>query len=103
MRSLQPLMSLLPSIDVERIKTIGDTYLAVFGMPNTVQDHASLITSAAFKMRGYIQFRNLNHKHQWRCRIGIHTGEVTGSVLVHRLFPRLFRFLIRRINSDLNH
>lgn len=65
----------------ERIKTIGDAYLAVCGMPNKTKRHAELITSAAYRMREFIQVRNQRSKYEWRCRIGIHTGEVTGGVV----------------------
>lgn len=65
----------------ERIKTIGDAYLAVCGMPEMVDRHAQMITCAAYQMRRYIEERNQRSSHQWRCRIGIHTGEVTGGVV----------------------
>ena len=65
----------------ERIKTIGDAYLAVCGMPDKIKRHAELISSAAFKMRAFINARNQRSKYEWRCRIGIHTGEVTGGVV----------------------
>jgi class 3 adenylate cyclase len=65
----------------ERIKTIGDAYLAVCGMPDRIQGHAELISSAAFKMRAFVEERNLTHQTTWRCRIGLHTGEVTGGVV----------------------
>ena len=65
----------------ERIKTIGDAYLAVCGMPEKVDRHAGLITCAAQQMRAYIKRRNKRSEYTWRCRIGIHTGEVTGGVV----------------------
>lgn len=65
----------------ERIKTIGDAYLAVCGMPHREADHAQLISCAALKIRAYIQERNQRAQYTWRCRIGIHSGEVTGGVV----------------------
>ena len=65
----------------ERIKTIGDAYLAVCGMPEKIEHHAELITSAAYEMRNYIQERNKTTEYTWNCRIGIHTGEVTGGIV----------------------
>jgi len=65
----------------ERIKTIGDAYLAVSGMPTPNPDHAPDITTAAIKILRYLRRRNLNHSVQWTCRIGIHTGSVVGSVV----------------------
>ncbi len=65
----------------ERIKTIGDAYLAVSGMPSPNPDHAVDITTAAVKMLRYLNRRNLTHPITWTCRIGIHTGSVVGSVV----------------------
>jgi adenylate cyclase len=65
----------------ERIKTIGDAYLAVSNMPSSNPDHAVDITNAATKMIRYLQRRNGTHPIQWICRIGIHTGSVVGSVV----------------------
>lgn len=65
----------------ERIKTIGDAYLAVSGMPSPNPDHALDITNAAIKILRYLQRRNEDHPIEWTCRIGIHTGSVVGSVV----------------------
>ena len=65
----------------ERIKTIGDAYLAVCGMPKSVEQHANLIVSAAYKMRAFVHARNQMSPYTWQCRIGIHTGELTGGVV----------------------
>lgn len=65
----------------ERIKTIGDAYLAVCGMPDPNDLHAEQITSAALKIRDYIIKRNLKSNNIWKCRIGIHTGPLMGGVV----------------------
>jgi class 3 adenylate cyclase len=65
----------------ERIKTIGDAYLAVANMPSPNPDHALDITRAAIKILRYLHRRNLTHPITWTCRIGIHTGSVVGSVV----------------------
>jgi len=65
----------------ERIKTIGDAYLAVSGMPTPNPDHAVDITTAAIKILRYLRRRNADHPIEWTCRIGIHTGSVVGSVV----------------------
>jgi class 3 adenylate cyclase len=65
----------------ERIKTIGDAYLAVANMPSPNPDHALDITNAAIKILRYLRRRNLTHPIEWTCRIGIHTGSVVGSVV----------------------
>ena len=65
----------------ERIKTIGDAYMAVSGLPDTVPDHAHNIAKVALRARRYLSRRNSAHTEQWRCRIGINSGPVIGSVV----------------------
>ncbi|MDD3836492.1 MAG: adenylate/guanylate cyclase domain-containing protein [Phenylobacterium sp.] len=65
----------------ERIKTIGDAYVAVSGLPEYTPDHAANIAKVALRMRRYIDRRNSAHTTQWLCRIGIATGPVIGSMV----------------------
>jgi adenylate cyclase len=65
----------------ERMKTIGDAYMAVAGLPDPNPDHAVNLAKAAVRIRRYLERRNASHPEQWRCRIGIHTGPVIGSIV----------------------
>jgi class 3 adenylate cyclase len=65
----------------ERLKTMGDAYMAVSGLPETNPDHAVNIAKVALRMRRYIERRNAAHPEAWRCRIGIHSGPIIGSVV----------------------
>ncbi len=65
----------------ERIKTIGDAYLAVSGIPDSNPDHPQNIAKLALRARRYLERRNQAHPTAWRCRIGIHTGPVIGSLV----------------------
>ena len=65
----------------ERIKTIGDCYMAVAGLPHPHPDHALAAARCAVKMMRYLDRRNTTHQHQWRARIGIASGSVVGSVV----------------------
>jgi len=65
----------------ERIKTIGDAYITVSGMPDAAPDHALSVANAAVRFLRYIRHRNESHPTKWRCRIGISTGSVIGSVV----------------------
>lgn len=67
--------------DCERIKTIGDAYMAVSGVPETTPDHAQNIARLALRMRRYLEKRNAAHPEQWLCRIGINTGPLIGSIV----------------------
>ena len=65
----------------ERIKTIGDAYMAVSGLPEANPEHAQNAARAGLRMRRYIERRNTAHTEAWRCRIGIHSGPVVGSII----------------------
>lgn len=67
--------------DCERIKTIGDAYLAVCGMPDKNPKHAENMAKAALDIVKYLRKRNENALINWKIRVGIHSGEVIGSVV----------------------
>jgi len=66
----------------ERIKTIGDAYMAVSGIPDANPDHANNVARVALRIRRYLERRNLAHAAEpWVCRIGINTGPLIGSIV----------------------
>jgi len=65
----------------ERLKTIGDAYMAVSGIPELTPDHATNIAKLAVLIVRYLNRRNATHKRQWRARIGINSGVVIGSIV----------------------
>ncbi|MAZ04641.1 MAG: adenylate cyclase [Sneathiella sp.] len=65
----------------ERIKTMGDAYITVAGLPDPTPDHARAVANAAIRFIRYLERRNEGHPNQWRCRIGITSGPVVGSVV----------------------
>lgn len=65
----------------ERIKTIGDAYLAVSGMPEPYPDHARAVANCAVRFVRYLDRRNAGNRRQWQCRVGLATGPVVGSVV----------------------
>lgn len=65
----------------ERVKTMGDAYMAVSGVPEPTPDHAQNIAKTALLLRRYIEKRNASREEKWLCRIGIHTGPVVGSIV----------------------
>ena len=67
--------------ECERIKTMGDAYIAVAGLPDPTPDHAKAVANAAVRFIRYLERRNASHPNQWRCRIGLATGSVVGSVV----------------------
>jgi adenylate cyclase len=65
----------------ERIKTIGDAYLCVCGLPEPNPNHAINIANCALKFRDYLIQRNLKSEIQWIARIGIHSGDVVAGIV----------------------
>ncbi|AFY72777.1 PAS domain S-box [Synechococcus sp. PCC 7502] len=66
---------------LEKIKTIGDQYMVVSGMPNPRPDHAEIIADMALSMLTEItKFKN--HLNQpMSLRIGINSGAVVAGVI----------------------
>jgi class 3 adenylate cyclase len=65
----------------ERMKTIGDAYMAVAGLPEAHDEHAQAVARVALRMRRYLQKRNESRTEPWIGRIGIHSGPVVGSIV----------------------
>ncbi len=65
----------------ERIRTVGDSYVAVSGLPEQTPDHAHNVARVALRMLRYIERRNSAHMEAWHCRIGINSGPVIGSLV----------------------
>ncbi|MEB3273980.1 MAG: adenylate/guanylate cyclase domain-containing protein [Prochlorothrix sp.] len=69
------------ALGLEKIKTVGDAYLVVGGVPLPRSDHATAVAHLALAMRRIVaqfsQSRGLN----LRIRIGINTGEVVAGVI----------------------
>ncbi len=65
----------------ERIKTIGDAYLCVSGMPVPDENHALNIAKSSIEILAYLRKRNSSSRLKWEIRIGIHSGPVVGGVV----------------------
>ena len=73
--------SLCDSYGLEKIKTIGDAYMVVGGIPNNRADHAEAIADMALAMRDVItRIDRINH-YQLNIRIGINSGPVVAGVI----------------------
>ncbi len=68
--------------NIEKIKTVGDAYLAVSGLPLPDPKHASNVVHAALAMRQFMQERKseLGDK-TFDIRIGVHTGNVVAGIV----------------------
>jgi len=55
---------------LEKLKTIGDSYMAGGGFPEECPDHALKVVKAAIEMQDYITERNKNSRLKWPMRVG---------------------------------
>lgn len=67
--------------NVARIKTIGDAYMAVAGIGSNNDAHARDLVNFGLAMVNYLQEKNSNSPIEWKCRIGIHSGEIISGVV----------------------
>ncbi len=71
---------------LEKIKTIGDAYMVVGGLPRPRADHAEAIAEMALDMqRAIARFKGIDGK-PFRLRIGINTGPVVAGVIGTKKF-----------------
>jgi class 3 adenylate cyclase/HAMP domain-containing protein len=66
---------------VEKIKTIGDAYMVVGGLPIASEDHARAIADMALEMQDYMKTIPNNLGSSLQIRIGINTGPVIAGVI----------------------
>ena len=78
--------SLLDKYNVEKIRTIGDNYMVVSGLPTPRADHAQALAYMALEMCEFIASHNFQHGQQVSFRIGINSGPVIGGVIGKRKF-----------------
>ncbi len=72
--------------NLEKMKTIGDSYMIAAGVPQKMENHAERILLAAIEMRDYIVRRNENKEIKLEMKIGIHTGPVVAGIVGMRKF-----------------
>jgi class 3 adenylate cyclase len=66
---------------LEKIKTIGDSYMVVGGLPMVRPDHAEAIAEMALDMISEIVRFNAEFNEAFNIRIGINTGPVVAGVI----------------------
>jgi class 3 adenylate cyclase len=71
---------------LEKIKTIGDAYMVVGGVPTPRSDHAVAVARMALEMRDLIENYRLPSGEPLTLRIGIHTGPVVAGVIGTKKF-----------------
>lgn len=74
--------NIISKYNIEKIKTIGDAYLAVNGLPNAAPRHAENIVRAALEIRAFMQVRKSKIGDKtFEVRVGIHSGPVVAGIV----------------------
>jgi class 3 adenylate cyclase len=71
---------------LEKIKTIGDAYMVVGGLPTPDADHAKSVAKMALAMKSAIDEIARARNIDVNMRIGIHSGDVVAGVIGRRKF-----------------
>lgn len=78
--------TLVDKYDLEKIKTIGDCYMVVSGVPKKRQDHAVAIANLALDMIAYTKTIPKLKNYPIEFRIGINSGNVLAGVIGKKKF-----------------
>jgi adenylate cyclase len=78
--------SLLDKYGVEKIRTIGDSYMVASGVPRGRPDHAQALAYMALEMRDYIASHTFRDGQRVNFRIGINSGSMIAGVIGRRKF-----------------
>lgn len=77
--------SIVERYDLEKIKTIGDAYMAAGGLHRPRTSEPVDVVKAALEMQDFINLRHSmkeqNKEHAFRMRVGIHTGPVVAGIV----------------------
>jgi len=66
---------------LEKIKTIGDAYMAAAGLPVPAEDHAVRCVRAGLALTQFIETRNRTAAMKWGLRVGVHSGAVVAGIV----------------------
>lgn len=81
--------AIIEKYDLEKIKTLGDSYMCAGGLPFPTEDHAYKMILVAQEILEFVQHSNrenpLNHT-RFNIRIGINTGPVVAGVVGTKKF-----------------
>ena len=71
--------------NIEKIKTIGDAYMAAGGLPTMNETHAIDVVRAAIEIQEFMlnqaEDRKAKNKPFFEIRIGVHTGPVVAGIV----------------------
>ncbi|MEA2675963.1 MAG: hypothetical protein QOJ81_104 [Chloroflexota bacterium] len=67
--------------ELEKVKTIGDAYMVVGGVPEKSPDHLERMAGFALDLAAAVGGSQASNRHQIRMRIGINAGPVVAGVI----------------------
>ncbi|MCB1169751.1 MAG: guanylate cyclase, partial [Leptospiraceae bacterium] len=71
---------------LEKIKTIGDAYMVVGGLPNYMQEHATSVARFALDIMKEARKFRFRDGQRLELRVGMHTGPVVAGVIGEKKF-----------------
>jgi class 3 adenylate cyclase len=81
---------LIEAHNLEKLKTIGDSYMCVGGIPTPNPTHAIDAVLAALQIQAFMGWRRQekiqNNQPYWEIRIGIHSGPLLAGVIGKKKF-----------------
>lgn len=72
---------LVEKYGVEKIETVGDSYMVAAGLPTPRPDHAQVVTRMALEIQDYFKRGVYLEGHALNFRIGINSGPITAGVI----------------------
>lgn len=72
---------LAAQLRLEKIKTIGDAYMAVSGLPEPRHDHAEAAAEMALGIQRELGRFNSERGTEFQARVGMHSGSVVAGVI----------------------
>ncbi|MBL0340828.1 MAG: hypothetical protein IPP71_07845 [Bacteroidetes bacterium] len=76
---------IITKFNIEKIKTIGDSYMCAGGLPLTNKTNAIDVVNAALEIQQFmllhLKQRSAENKEPFEIRIGIHTGPVVAGIV----------------------
>ena len=71
---------------LEKIKTVGDAYMVVAGLPEPRPDHVEAVAAFAVDVLAAVKHHRALNGGDIRVRVGIHTGPIVAGVIGRRKF-----------------
>ena len=82
--------NIMDDYGLEKIKTIGEAYMCIGGLPTPTKTHAEDAANAALAMMEFIQQRYeakmANGETAWQMRVGLHSGPVVAGIVGTKKF-----------------